>query len=63
VVGELLTLKKLHCYLGHIAPGTAQKLVDNGLVIGLKLESGENTDFFCKSCIYGKMTWVPILRT
>jgi hypothetical protein len=62
VASELLTLDMLHCWLGHIAPGAAQKLVRDGLVTGLKLDDGGHTDFFCESCTYGKMTRVPILK-
>lgn len=49
-------LDMLHRRLGHIAPGAARKLVRDGLVTGLKLDDGSDTDFFCESCAYAKAT-------
>jgi hypothetical protein len=62
LVSEPLTVEMLHCQLGHIAPGAAQKLVWDSLVTGLKLEEGGNMDFLCESCAYGKMTQLPISK-
>jgi hypothetical protein len=62
VASEPLTVQLLHRQLGHIAPGAAQKLVQDSLVTGLKLMDSGDADFFCKSCAYGKMTWLPISK-
>jgi len=62
VVSESLTLDLLHRWLGHIAHSAARKLVCDSLVTGLKLEKSGETDLFCESCAYGKMTWVPISK-
>jgi len=40
----------------------AQKLVCNGLVTGLELEKSRETDLFCESCAYGKMTQLLISK-
>jgi len=48
--------------LDHIAHSAARKFVCDGLVTGLKLEKSKETDLFCESCAYGKMTWVPISK-
>ena len=62
MVSESLTLDLLYQQLGHIAHNAAWKLVCDGLVTGLELEEGGETDLFCESCAYGKMTWVPISK-
>ena len=53
---KILTVDKLHWCLGHISPKSAQRLVKDGFVTGLKLEPTSNADIFCKSCIYAKAT-------
>lgn len=53
---EELTLDQLHRRLGHISPATARRLVEKGVVTGIRLEEEASGDFFCKSCIYAKAT-------
>ena len=62
VVNESLILDLLYWQLGYIAHSAAQKLVYDSLVTGLELEKSRETDLFCESCAYGKMTWVPISK-
>jgi hypothetical protein len=35
---ELMSLMELHRRLGHIAPSSAHKLVQNGAIVGIKLD-------------------------
>ncbi|PPQ83525.1 hypothetical protein CVT26_004100 [Gymnopilus dilepis] len=54
---ETLTLDQFHRRMGHISPFIARKLVDNGFVTGVRLESMPSGEpFFCKSCVYAKAT-------
>ncbi|PPQ83602.1 hypothetical protein CVT26_001384 [Gymnopilus dilepis] len=54
---ETLTLDQFHRRMGHISPFIAQKLVDNGFVTGVRLESTPSGEpFFCESCVYAKAT-------
>lgn len=46
--------------MSHISPGAAWKLVHDSLVTSLKFEESGETDIFCKSYTFGKMT--PILK-
>lgn len=59
---ENLTLDILHRRLGHIAPAAARKLVKEGLVTGLELETDGDTDIFCESCAFAKATRLPIAK-
>ena len=60
---EVLTIDKLHCWLGHISPKSAQKLVQNGFVTGLWLDPTSDTDIFCESCVYVKATRKLVSKT
>jgi len=43
--------------MGHISPLIAKKLVDNKLVMGVRLaETPSGDPFFCESCVYAKAT-------
>jgi hypothetical protein len=56
-----LTLKQLHCRMGHISPEAVRKLVKEGRVNGVDLEEGG--DFgSCDSCEYAKTTRKPIKK-
>ena len=49
--------------MGHISPEIAQKLVSQGLVTGVHLETIDSGDkFFCESCIYAKSSRKPIQK-
>ena len=63
MVEETLTLDLLHRRLGHISPKSAQKLINNGFITGLRLESSPNADFFCESCVYAKATRKSVPKT
>ncbi|KXN85080.1 hypothetical protein AN958_11718 [Leucoagaricus sp. SymC.cos] len=52
----------LHHHLGHISLLAAKKLIHDGLVTGLRLESNLLTDFFCESYTYAKAIQLPILK-
>jgi hypothetical protein len=58
---ELLTLEQLHRHLGHVSAVSIRKLIDEGMVEGLKLEkSALSESLFCKSCVHAKATRKPI---
>jgi hypothetical protein len=60
---EVLTLDQLHCCLGHISPDSARRLAQNSFITGLHLEStAMGNKFFCKSCVYVKATWKPVVK-
>lgn len=60
-VKELVTIKKLHCLMAHIAPEAAKALVSKGVVEGFKLdESSKITS--CNSCKHGKAHCKPIQK-
>jgi hypothetical protein len=42
--------------LGAYIPKAAQKLVKNGFISGLRLESNPDAGLFCESCVYAKAT-------
>ena len=49
--------------MGHISPEIARKLVQSGLATGLHLKATTSGDpFFCKSCIYAKLTQKPVQK-
>ena len=63
VVTEELTLEQLHRRMGHISPESARRLVRDGLVTGIFLEStGPVKPFFCESCVYAKSSRKPISK-
>jgi hypothetical protein len=57
---ENLTVMELHHRMGHISPVIAKKLVDNGLVTGVRLDGSSGNIVFCKSCVYAKATCKPV---
>lgn len=60
VADEVVSLEDLHARLGHIAPSTAAKLVKNGFVTGVKLDTNAPVPTFCESCVYGRATRKPV---
>jgi hypothetical protein len=57
VAAEVLTVDQFHRRMGHISPGVAQKLVDKGFVMGVRLETTPSGEpHFCESCVYAKAT-------
>ena len=60
VADEELTLDQFHCQMGHILAGVTRRLVQNGLVTGIRLEPSSSGDYFCKSCVYAKATRKPV---
>jgi len=61
-ITEKLTIMELHRRMGHIAPAVAKKLVDNGLVTGVRLDTSADEPIFCESCIYAKATRKPVAK-
>jgi len=52
-----------HC-MGYISPDITKKLIQNGFVTGVKLESSTNGNlFFCELYVYAKVTWEPIAKS
>ena len=56
-----LTLKQLHCQMGHIAPDAVRKLVKEGRVNGVDLEEGGDFSL-CDSCEYAKTMKKPVKK-
>ena len=59
---EMVTVMELHRRYGHIAPSVARRLVENGLVSGLKFDDTKDGGTFCESCIYAKAMRKPIAK-
>jgi len=57
---ESLILDHIYYYLSHITLAAAFKLFNDGIVIGLQLESNNNTNYFCESYIVSKSTQIPM---
>jgi Pol polyprotein len=56
---EPVSVMELHQHLGHIAATSAQKLVESGAIVGVKLDpSSSETD--CNACIFACATRLPI---
>ncbi|KIJ29518.1 hypothetical protein M422DRAFT_107389, partial [Sphaerobolus stellatus SS14] len=50
--------------MGHISLDIVKKLVSNGFVTGVSLETMPSGDpFFCESCIYAKGTRKPVPKS
>ena len=58
---EVLTVEELHRHMGHIAPETAKKMVSNGVIKGIEVDSA-TTIQHCNSCEYAKATRKPIKK-
>jgi hypothetical protein len=48
---ESMSLMELHCCLGHIAPLSACKLVQNGAIVRIELDP-DSQEADCDACIY-----------
>jgi hypothetical protein len=46
----------------HISPGITKKLVENGLVTGVRMDDSSDGVVFCKSCVYTKATREPVMK-
>src|SRR5713101_2255395 len=62
LVTPQLTVMELHRHMGHIALGTAKKLVTDGLVSGIDLQPEGQEPTFCESCTYAKALHKPLLK-
>ena len=51
---EVVTVKKLHWLIGHIAPEAAKALVTKGLIKEFKLDESSKMPSTCSSCEYGR---------
>jgi hypothetical protein len=56
---ESMLLMELHCHLGHIAPLSACKLVQNSAIIGIELDP-DSQEADCDACIYARATRLPV---
>ena len=56
---EMLTVKELYHWMGHIAPEIAKKMVSTGAIDGMKLDLTSEIKQ-CDSCKYAKATRKPI---
>ena len=61
VAEELLTIEQLHHRMGHVSMASIHKLLDEGLVEGVKLEKSTSSEsLFCESCVHAKATRKPV---
>ncbi|TFY50793.1 hypothetical protein EVG20_g11324 [Dentipellis fragilis] len=51
---DKVTFMELHRRMGHIAPSAAKRLIENGFITGLRLDTSSEEPTFCESCIYAK---------
>jgi transposase InsO family protein len=56
---EVVSIMELHRCMGHIAPASAHKLIDDGLVTGLTLDPNSRVEH-CEACIYARATRQPV---
>jgi hypothetical protein len=56
---ELVTVMELHQRMGHIAPASARKLVEGGLVTGIALDPNSREEH-CEACIFARATRQPV---
>ena len=59
---ESLILDQIYHCLSYITPVVALELFCDGMVTSLQLEFDGNANYFCKSCIVGKFTQIPIMK-
>jgi hypothetical protein len=58
---DTVTIEDLHKRLGHISPEVAKKMVEDNLVVGVKLNKSSNIQS-CYSCEYAKAHRKPIWK-
>jgi transposase InsO family protein len=56
---EVVSIMELHRHMGHIAPASARKLIDDGLITGLTLDPNSSVEH-CEACIYARATRQPV---
>jgi GAG-pre-integrase domain len=60
---DVVGVKDLHSRLGHVSPNAARKLVEKGLVTGIRLDKSKDDEpTFCEACVYAKATRKPIAK-
>jgi len=59
---EKLTVMELHRRMGHISPVIAKRLIENGLVTGIRVDASSGETIFCESCVYAKATRKPVAK-
>ena len=59
---EVVTLKELHHWMGHVTPMAMKHMLDDGAIDRVELD-GSSTLSSCKSCKYARMTQRPIKHT
>ena len=58
---EVVSMMELHQCMGHIAPTSAHKLVEEGLVTGIALDPA-SLEEHCPSCVYAHLLHQSILK-
>ena len=58
---EVVSVMELHRCMGHIAPMSTHKLVQEGLITGITLDPNSPEEH-CKACIYTRATRQPVLK-
>ena len=61
VTTDTVTIEELHRIMGHISPEVARKLIEDGLVEGVKLDRSSDI-WSCDSCEYAKAHRKPIRK-
>ena len=61
VTTDTVTIEELHRIMGHILPEVVRKLVEDGLVEGVKLDRSSDI-WSCDSCKYAKAHRKPIQK-
>ena len=56
---EIVSIMELHQRMGHIAPASARRLVEDGMVTGLALDL-DSKEEHCNACIYAHTTHQPV---
>jgi hypothetical protein len=58
---EVVSVMELHRHMGHIAPASTCRLVEDGLVTSLMLNP-DSKEEHCDTCIYTRATCQPVLK-
>jgi hypothetical protein len=60
---DSVSIMQLHSRLGHVSPLAARKLLQSGMVTGLRLNTFQtNEAIFCEACVYVKSNRKPVLK-
>ena len=59
---EVVSIKELHCWMGHIAPESIKKMMSHGAIDRIMIDSASNIQH-CNLCKYAKATQKPIQKS